>query len=160
MLVEDGWTCETFVDGNQIGTKMIPKIKTGIARFHKASSAIEQRPGFKSSVELLHLAKGGDVNLNVMPRNLVSKCREAWNMASKRQQGIIHGDLNGTNVLKTTDGRFALVDWDECRRDLLLFDTGQIEHDDGTGQKARLAWEIACSWVAEPERARALASDL
>ncbi len=159
-LIEDGWTCEALVRGTKIVSADLVNLKTPLLKFHKAAAHLAQRPQFQSSGALRMLSSGGDVDLQEMPTALVRKCREAWDKVADRPQGIIHGDLSLGNVLRTSGDRFALLDWDESRRDLLLFDTGQIEADDEAGRQARLAWEVACSWMLEPRYARALAERL
>lgn len=156
-LVESGWTCEQYVRGEQIHACEKAALRPYLASFHSATSSIPQRPGFRSSVELLALPSGGDVDLDAMPRELVKKCRQAWAAVSNRQTAVIHGDLNSANIIKTKDGGIALIDWDECRRDLTLFDLGVVSDDDDGAKRARLAWEIACSWLVEPGRAQNLA---
>lgn len=159
-LIEDGWTCEEFVVGTQIESADLSRIAPHLSRFHNAVSLLPQRPQFHSSKELLHVSTGSDVDLNKMPKELVRKCRDAWRAVASREESIIHGDLNVGNVLVTNDNGFALLDWDECRRDLVLFDSGQVEKDDEAAQQARMAWEVACSWTLEPDHARALAGRL
>ena len=159
-LIEDGWTCETFLEGQHIEQADLSEIRSAIAQFHDATSDMVQRHGFLSSSELCHFSMGGDIDLNQLPNQLVRRCREAWEAVSDRRESIVHGDLNVKNVLRTPDGRLALVDWDEARRDLVLFDSGQLDVDDDAGKRARLAWEVACCWEIEPEHARVLASHL
>ncbi len=157
-LVEDGWTCETFIQGRNLGASELPGIRPLIEEFHEAAAGLMQRPGFLSSVSLLYSGSGGDVNLDAMPEEIVFRCREAWRAVSNRREAVIHGDLNTGNVLKVKDGRFALLDWDESRRDLVLFDLGQLQADDEAGRQARLCWEVACSWLVEPEHAKVVAN--
>jgi len=159
-LIENGWTCEPFFEGAHPSDDELSRLQPQIVEFHAATTNIAQRPGFRSSVELLHCVSGGDVNLDAMPKTLVAKCRDAWGAVSDRQTAIVHGDLTPANIIKTKDGGFALVDWDESRRDLVLFDLGQVSQDDELGRRARLAWEVACSWALEPEHAQKLASRL
>lgn len=159
-LIENGWTCEPFFEGEHPSEDELVHLRPQIVEFHAATTNIPQRPGFRSSVELLHLSSGGDVNLNAMPVALVEKCRDAWSAVSDRQTTIVHGDLNPANIIKTRNGGFVMVDWDESRRDLALFDLGQLSEDDESGRRARLAWEVACSWVLEPEHAQKLACRL
>ena len=159
-LIEDGWTCETYLDGQQIAQVDLPYIRSKLMMFHESASGLAQRPGFLSSVDLLHQSTGGDVDLSAMPEQVVRRCRDAWEAVADRREGVIHGDLNVGNVLRTADGQFALIDWDEARRDLLLYDLGHLAADDEAGNRARLAWETACSWILEPAHARALAARL
>jgi hypothetical protein len=50
-----------------------------------------------------------------------------------------------------------LLDWDECRRDLVLFDLGHLSKVGTVERRALLAWEVACSWMIEPDHARRVA---
>jgi hypothetical protein len=159
-LVEEGWTCETFIEGQYLPPEGLSSLLPLITRFHEATERLPQRPGFRSSQELLIHAVGGDVSLDKMPRGLVSKCRDAWLAVADRHESVIHGDLNHSNTLRCLDGRIALIDWDECRRDLLLFDLGPLREGDDREQSARIAWEVACSWLIEPEHARQVARRL
>lgn len=158
-LIEDGWTCEELIEGETALPSDLLQIEPILSEFHKETADLPQRPSFQSSKALRYLSAGGDIDLREMPRSLAHNFREAWDAVADRSEGIIHGDLNPGNVLKTNDGRFALIDWDESRRDLLLFDTGQIRADDKASHRARIAWEIATCWLVEPERARSLAEN-
>lgn len=159
-LIEDGWTCEPFIQGIHPHEDELIDILPQIIEFHAATAHIEQRPKFRSSVDLLRFPSGGDVNLDAMPVALVEKCRDAWGVFADRQTVIVHGDLNPANIIKTATGDLALIDWDESRRDLALFDLGQVSEDGENSRQARLAWEVACSWTLEPGHAQKLASRL
>nr|WP_286193432.1 phosphotransferase [Boseongicola sp. H5] len=95
-----------------------------------------------------------------MPPSLVARCRKSWSAMSGQRQAVIHGDINPGNLIRCVDGRTALIDWDECRRDLVLFDTAMLGDCSEEEQSARLAWEVACSWQLEPDYARRIASSL
>lgn len=159
-LVEEGWTCETHVEGSQFTPDEIPSILPLVSQFHIATANLPQRPGFLSSCELLNETSGGDVDLDAMPNELLFRCREAWRAVSDRQEAVIHGDLNPGNLIRCSDGRAALLDWDECRRDLILFDLVPLRAGDEKERKASLAWEVACSWGVEPDYAKACAAQL
>ncbi len=159
-LVDDGWTCETFVAGEPLTAPEMPVIQPLIQRFHDLAAKVAQRPGFRSSRSLLRHRAGGDVDLGAMPPALVQACRAAWRAMPAGPQSIVHGDLNPGNLLRCADGRIALLDWDECRRDLVVFDLGQLRTPDPVEARALLAWEVACSWRIEPNRARRLAQHL
>lgn len=121
MIVESGWTSEPLIEGSPFGITDLPSIRANILRFHRLTKEIAQRPGFLSSQDLLNFNAGGDIDLASMPSNIVLKCREAWRHLSPGSCTVIHGDLNPGNLLRCADGRAALLDWDECRRDLPLF---------------------------------------
>ena len=73
---------------------------------------------------------------------------------------LVHGDLNFANLLRCPDGRVTLIDWDECRRDLSLFDLAVLPGARAVEARALLAWEAACSWHREPDYARTMAGRL
>lgn len=156
-LVEAGWTCELFVSGATLSVEDLPEIAPNIAEFHLRSAGLPQRPGFLSSRDLLEKTAGGDVDLDLMPPGLVARCRDAWRAVCGGRFSVVHGDLNPGNLLRCRDGRIALLDWDECRRDLVLFDTGQVSAAGAAERRAILAWEAACSWQIEPDHARQVA---
>lgn len=159
-LVEDGWTCESFVEGHPLSPADLPSLLPLVKRFHEATAQLPQRPGFLSSQELLVQVMGGDISLDAMPRDLVARCRAAWHAVAGQREAVIHGDINASNTLRCPDGSIALIDWDECRRDLVLFDLGPLREGDDREQLARIAWEVACSWLIEPEHARKVAKHL
>ncbi|WP_342076708.1 phosphotransferase [Yoonia sp. SS1-5] len=159
-LVEQGWTCEPFVAGAHPGPDEMSTIADQVARFHALARDILQRPGFLSSQDLLRDEIGGDVDLTAMPNDAVIKCREAWGQLQGWPQTIVHGDLNSSNLLVTSDGRIAVLDWDECRRDLAVFDIGQLAAISPAEQRAIIAWEVACAWSVEPDYARRMLEKL
>jgi aminoglycoside phosphotransferase (APT) family kinase protein len=78
---------------------------------------------------------------------------------------VVHGDLSLSNLLVTPEGRVALLDWDETKVDVSLFDEAALpDYEEGPGrirgQRALLAWEVAVSWHVEPEYAGRLAAEL
>lgn len=159
-LVEGGWTCETFIHGTPVSADDLAVIEPAISMFHELSAGVPQRPGFLSSLALLEADAGGDVELGAMPSALVATCRKAWCALSDGKLSIVHGDLNPGNLLLCPDGRIALLDWDECRQDLIVFDLGQLSTMDASIKHALLAWEVACSWVIEPDHAMQVARRL
>lgn len=162
-VVEDGWTCEDFIDGPHVTEDAMPTILPLVARFHNATADLVQRPGFLSSADLVTQSVGGDVDLDAMPPDLpdlVVRCRAAWQAMQGRQISVIHGDLNPANLIKCGDDHIALIDWDEARRDYCFHDVGALQDGDEGVRRARLAWEVACSWQIEPDHARRVAQRL
>lgn len=155
-LVVDGWTCEAFVEGETFLPEDMPTLLPQLAAFHAATAGVVQRPGFLSSCALLAQDVGADVDLRAMPSALVLRCRAAWRAVASGAEAVIHGDLTCGNLIRCRDGRTALIDWDECRRDLVLFDLGPLRDGSDAEKRARLAWEIACTWLVEPEYAKEL----
>lgn len=160
LMVDTGWTCETLLDGQTVAAQEMPLILPLIQRFHALTANLRQRPGFRSSRALLRARAGGDVDLDAMPPALARACRAAWKAVAAGPDSVVHGDLNPGNLLRCADGRIALLDWDECRRDLVAFDLGQLRAPDPAEARALLAWEVACSWQIEPDHARWLAQRL
>lgn len=159
-LTEAGWTCEPFLPGTPFAPRDLHLIRPTLARFHLLAQSLPQRPGFLSSQELLFCDAGGDVDLAAMPAGLAATCRAAWRALEGAPCGIVHGDLNPGNLIHGPDGRPVLLDWDECRRDLTLFDTGHLGPVSFVENRALIAWEVACSWLIEPEHARKTAARL
>jgi Ser/Thr protein kinase RdoA (MazF antagonist) len=158
-LVEQGWTCEPFFAGRAFTVADLPALGPRIASFHRATRALPQRPGFLSARALLAQDQGGDVDLALIPPALVQGCRAAWS-ALAGEETVIHADLSPGNILHGIDGQPILLDWDEARRDLPAFDLAQLAPPDAATRRATLAWEVACSWQIEPDRARTLARKL
>lgn len=159
-LVEQGWTCELHQEGSPCDPGDLPAVAPRLARFHRLTAHLPQRPGFASSQDLLTASCGGDVDLSAMPEALADECRNAWRAVSGGPMTIVHGDLTASNLLKRSAGGPALLDWDECRRDLVLFDRVQTSHGTPAQHRAALAWEVACSWQIEPDHARRMAKRL
>lgn len=164
-LIEQGWTLEIFLEGEPAQPKHLAELASLMRRFHELTASLPQRPGFGSSQQLLHQSKGGDVDLTAMPENLVDICRNHWRAFSDRPQAGVHGDLNLSNILVTADGKLALVDWDEARRDLTCFDELVLQRQQGKALSAAEvalldAWEVAVSWHVEPEYARQVSQRL
>lgn len=120
--VVGGVTLQPFLDGRPATVAERRAALALLRAFHAATAGTRQRPGFASSAALLRRRRGGDVDLDAMPEGLVRACRDAWRPFRDRRRTAIHGDLNADNVLRGTDGRIVLLDWDECRVDLPLFD--------------------------------------
>lgn len=159
-LVEGGWTCEPFLEGKAFDPAGLASLQSAIGDFHAAAARLPQRPGFRSSQELLTELAGGDVDLSAMPDDIVRACRAAWRRLADQPDGVIHGDLSAGNLLVAADGSPVLLDWDECRRDLLSFDLTAMGGGTEAERQAALAWEVACCWQIEPQRARDLGSQL
>ncbi len=167
-LVEGGVTVERWIDGAPLAEADYEAAAQVIKRFHSATRGWPQRPSFASSQELLGRTRGGDVNLGLMPPDLVRVCREAWGTLATEPQSAVHGDVNPSNMLRTPDGRIALVDWDEARcdvsaLDLVALSAGRPDISQESPphlMRAFEAWEVAVCWQVEPEHARAIARRL
>ncbi len=167
-LVEGGVTVEHWLDGTPLVEADYEAAAQAVKRFHNATRGWPQRPGFASSQELLSQTQGGDVDLELMPPDLVRVCRDAWRTLAGEPLSAIHGDVNPSNMLRTPDGRIALLDWDEARCDVAAFDlvalaAGRPAAPDERPphlMRAFEAWKAAVCWQLEPEHARTIARRL
>ncbi len=160
--IEQGWTCEPFLDGGMFQTAELSHIASRLQLLQVNAGNVRQRPGFLAASDLIGCDFGGDIDLRVMPADIAALCRCAWSEVANRSRSVVHGDLNASNVIWTVNGGIGLIDWDEARVDGTLFDNFQIGRHDPGGVEgmAVLAWEIASSWVLEPEYAKRMAEKL
>jgi Ser/Thr protein kinase RdoA (MazF antagonist) len=132
-----------------------------LTTLHTRFRSFGQRPGFVSSIDLLDVDAGGDVDLTEMPAHAVASCRTAWARLRKRETSVVHGDPGEENILMTDDG-VVLLDWDESRVDVPLLDLAALpedaspleDHERWLAAQAASAWEAAVSWQPEREYAR------
>ncbi|MGR3492814.1 MAG: phosphotransferase [Shimia sp.] len=156
-LQESGWTCEPFIIGRPASTEDLQRVRLQLPLLHAATQGMEVRPGVLSSLSIL--SERG-VTLATLPDfepPLIAACLSAWADVADRPKAAIHGDIGAGNVIHAEGGRLALIDWDEARWDLTLYDTAE---DDAAAIRARLAWEVATSWMPEPVYARRMAQRL
>ena len=137
-------------------------VVAALDRLHAATSGWEQRPGFCSTQQLLHVEHGGDVHLRRMPPEVVTRCRAAWAALADEPLAVVHGDPGSGNLLVSREG-VGLVDWDEARVDAAILDfadlplglTDRFAPERVTRAKqAADAWEVANAWWLEPAYAR------
>ncbi len=160
-LIEAGWTCETFLAGRAFERKDMPRVLPMIEALHSLGVGHAQRPGFLSSCALVTQGKGGDVDLSALPAPLARICKQAWAALAPAPSTIIHADLTPSNLIQYETGEIGLVDWDECRVDLPVFDTGYLAPPRSAQVALALkVWEMACSWQIEPAYARGLVADV
>jgi Ser/Thr protein kinase RdoA (MazF antagonist) len=158
----------TYVDGRPPdGHDDWLAVATYLEAVHASLLVVPQRPGFRSARDLLLHDVGGDADLAVMPPEVVQLCRRAWSRLPDQPAVVVHGDPGASNVLITNAG-VLLIDWDECRVDSPLFDLAALPRDvapldDETwwiASQAASAWEVAVSWVLEPDYARRRLAEL
>jgi hypothetical protein len=59
-------------------------------------------------------------------------------------------------MIRLPDGRLALVDWEEARRDVVGADLGALDNWHGA-KRAHAAVELSACWQREPIRGRSMA---
>ena len=134
-----------------------------LQRLHQLTQGWPQRPGFRSTRELLTINTGGDVRLDQMPPNAVRLCRAAWRELDGEPQSVVHGDPGAANIRISAEG-IGLLDWDEARVDASILDLAALPPGQSYVPPTRLAaarraldtWETANGRVIEPHYARRL----
>ncbi|WP_218014222.1 phosphotransferase enzyme family protein [Rubellimicrobium roseum] len=107
-----------------------------------------QRPGWRSSSDLLHAETGTKVDLTAMPLEVVARCRVAWARLSSHPTCVVHGDPNPGNI-RMTAGRVALIDWDEAHVDVPDLDLVLPHNAAGLdGDAHDIAWQASAAWEA------------
>ena len=153
-LVVGGLMVMTFIDGQPPRSDGDwRRVADTLRAIHEATKGWPQRPGWRSSTDLLTAASGTRINLDAMPPEAVLRCRTAWGRLAGRPTSVVHGDPNARNVLMTAD-RVGLIDWDEAHVDVPDLDLGLLPgnaagldaaaHD--RALQASAAWEAAVCW--------------
>src|SRR5690349_2305839 len=155
-LFVDGLVVMTYLEGRPPETQADWRRVAGMLReLHRLTRGWPQRPGWRSSTDLLHAETGTGIDLGAMPAEGVARCRAAWARLAGRQTCVVHGDLNPGNVRMTVD-QVALIDWDESHVDVPDLDLvlpGNAAGLDGGAHdiaaQASAAWEAAVCWRDE-----------
>jgi Ser/Thr protein kinase RdoA (MazF antagonist) len=152
-LFVDGLVVMTYVEGGPPQNAADWARVAGTLRMlHRLTQGWPQRPGWRSSTDLLHVDTGTRINLGAMPPEAVARCRAAWARLVGRPTCVVHGDNNPGNILMTAD-RVALIDWDEAHVDVADLDLAlphnaagldAAQHD--IAAQASAAWEAAICW--------------
>jgi Ser/Thr protein kinase RdoA (MazF antagonist) len=126
-----------------------------LRELHRLTRGWPQRPGWRSSTDLLRVDAGTRIDLGAMPAEGVVRCRAAWARLAGRQTCVVHGDPNAGNILMTAS-QVALIDWDESHVDVpdldLALPGNAAGLDDGAydiAAQASAAWEAAVCWKDE-----------
>jgi len=131
------------------------RVADALRQLHRLTEGWPQRPGWRSSTDLLHADTGTRIDLTAMPPEGVARCRAAWARLAGRQTCVVHGDPNPRNI-RMTATRVALIDWDESHVDVPDLDLALPRNaaglDEGaydTAAQASAAWEAAVCWDDE-----------
>lgn len=152
-LFADGLVVMTFLEGKRPETEADwRRVADTLRQVHRLTQGWPQRPGWRSSTDLLEAETGTRINLNAMPDEAVVRCRAAWARLVGRETCVVHGDPNPRNILITPD-RVALIDWDESHVDVpdldleLPYNAADLVGDAlDIAQQASAAWEAAVCW--------------
>ena len=152
-LFADGLVVMTYIEGRSPETEADwRRVADTLRRLHLLTQGWPQRPGWRSSTDLLHADTGTRINLAAMPAEGVARCRAAWARLAGRPTSVVHGDANPRNILMTED-RVALIDWDESHVDVSDLDL-ELPHNAADldpqawdiAEQASAAWEAAVCW--------------
>ncbi len=114
----DGLVVMTYVEGGPPQTEADwRRVADTLRQLHRLTHGWRQRPGWRSSSDLLHAETGTKIDLGAMPPEGVVRCRAAWARLSGRERCAVHGDPNPDNIRMTAD-RVAMIDWDESHVDV------------------------------------------
>jgi Ser/Thr protein kinase RdoA (MazF antagonist) len=152
-LFVDGLVVMTYLEGRPPETEADwGRVADTLRHLHRLTQGWPQRPGWRSSTDLLHAETGTKIDLAAMPPEGVARCRAAWARLAGRQACVVHGDPNPRNVLMTAD-RVALIDWDEARVDVPDLDLVLPHNAAGLegaaldiAAQASAAWEATVCW--------------
>src|ERR1700730_3558404 len=152
-LFAEGLVVMTYVEGGPPETGADwGLVAHPLRQLHRLTQGWPQRPGWRSSTDLLHAETGTKVDLGAMPPEGVVRCRAAWARLTGRTTCVVHGDPNPGNIRMTAD-RVAMIDWDESHVDVPDLDLALPHNAAGLGDdaydiaaQARAAWEAAVCW--------------
>jgi Ser/Thr protein kinase RdoA (MazF antagonist) len=153
-LFADGLVVMTYVEGGSPETADDwRRVADTLRRLHRLTQGWPQRPGWRSSTDLLHAETGTRINLGAMPPEGVARCRAAWARLVGRETCVVHGNPNNLGNIRMTANRVALIDWDESHVDVpdldLVLPHNAAGLDEGTydiAAQASAAWEAAVCW--------------
>lgn len=149
----DGLVVMTYIEGRPAETEADWQgVAATLREVHRLTRGWPQRPGWRSSVDLLADERGTRIDLTAMPDEGVARCRAAWARLAGRPTTVVHGDPNPRNT-RITPNWAGLIDWDEARVDVPALDlvlpdnAAGLEADelDCAGQASN-AWEAAVCW--------------
>ena len=153
-LFADGLVVMTYVEGGPPETGADWRRVAGtLRRLHRLTEDWPQRPGWRSSTDLLSAETGTKIDLGAMPPEGVAKCRAAWARLAGRPTCVVHGNPTNPGNIRITADRVALIDWDELHVDVPVLDLvlpyNAADLDDGAfdiAAQASAAWEAAVCW--------------
>jgi Ser/Thr protein kinase RdoA (MazF antagonist) len=155
-LFADGLVVMAYVEGGPPESEADwRRVSDTLRRLHSLTKGWPQRPGWRSSADLLHANTGTKIDLDAMPPEAVARCRAAWARLTGRETCVVHGDPNPGNIRMTAD-RVALIDWDEAHVDVPDLDLALPRNAAGldddaydVASQASAAWEAAVCWDDE-----------
>ncbi|GAA1626869.1 hypothetical protein GCM10009679_34850 [Saccharothrix algeriensis] len=153
-LFADGLVVMAYLEGGPPETQDDwRRVADTLRELHRLTRGWPQRPGWRSSTDLLHAETGTKIDLGAMPAEGVARCRAAWARLAGRPACVVHGNPANPGNVRVTPHRVALIDWDEAHVDVADLDLvlpGNAAGLDGgaydIAAQASSAWEAAVSW--------------
>ena len=147
----------TYVEGRAPETRADwRRVADTLCQLHDLTRGWPQRPGWRSSTDLVQFDKGTKIDLDRMPPEGVIRCREAWAWLHGHETCVVHGDTNNSGNVRVTTQRIALIDWDEAHVDVAHLDlvlphnaADLDEHTYDIAAQPSAAWEAAVCWDDE-----------
>jgi len=160
-LFAGGLTVMEFVEGGPPqNADDWRRVGQTLKQLHRLTAGWEQRPGWRSSTDLLRVDTGTKMDLTAMPEEAVARCRAAWGRLAGRPTAVVHGDPNPGNIRLNAE-RVALIDWDEAHVDVPDYDLALPGNAAGLdadafdiAAQASAAWEAAVCWDDEYAKRR------
>lgn len=161
-LFSHGLVVMTYLEGGPPETEADwRRVASALRQLHGLTKGWPQRPGWRSSTDLLQAETGTKIDLGAMPPEGVARCRAAWARLVGRQTCVVHGNPNNPGNVRMTGDRVALIDWDEAHVDVsdldLVLPYNAAGLDDATydvASQASAAWEAAVCWDDDHARRR------
>lgn len=153
-LFADGLMVMRYMEGGPPETEADwRRVAETLRRLHRATAGWPQRPGWRSSGDLLDTETGTRIDLARMPPEAVARCRAAWARLTGRPTCVVHGNPDNPGNVRVTAEQVALIDWDEARVDVPDLDlalpynaAGLDGHAHDIASQAAAAWEAAICW--------------
>ncbi|HWU16607.1 MAG TPA: phosphotransferase [Devosia sp.] len=153
-LFADGLTVMRYIEGGPPETAADwRRVAETLRQVHRLTQNWPQRPGWRSSTDLLTAESGTRINLAAMPAEAVARCRAAWARLAGRQTCVVHGNPTSPANIRMTANQVALIDWDESHADVPDLDlalphnaAGLDEQAHDIAAQASAAWEAAVCW--------------
>ena len=89
----DGLVVMSYVEGGPPETEAEwRRVADTFRQLHRLTHGWPQRPGWRSSIDFLHVETGTRIDLGAMPPEGVARCRAVWARLSGRERCVVHGD--------------------------------------------------------------------
>lgn len=161
-LFADGLVVMTYLPGGPPRSSADwRRVAAALRELHRLTRGRPQRPGWRSSTDLVREDTGTKIDLTAMPAEAVARCRAAWSRLPSGPTCVVHGNPTNPENIRMTANQVGLIDWDESHVDVPLLDLvlpgnaaglDTAVHD--MAAQASAAWEAAVCWDDDYARQR------